>query len=1103
MVNLVGVIRLLKYALLFVILFSVENSNAQFYNGSKMKFGKNRIQYTNYLWRHYNYEQYQVFFYEEGKNLADYVSRSAHLQISEFEKVFEHRLLTQIQFIVYNSQNQSRESNIGYFADEKGNGGGSARIQGSKVFLYFNGSHKDLDKQIRSGVGRVLLNEVIYGDDYKEVMKNSALITLPNWYLDGLILYLSEKWSVETENIIKAYFKSGKFEKFSSLSGDEAIYAGHSMWYYLADKYGENSIANILYMAKVNRNIENGFLFVLGKGTEQVLKDWRSFYKSKFFQDELDKVQPNGAELLKKYKKDCNYDRFIYNNNSTFAAYVTNELSQQKVWVYDIKQKKQERIFKKGHKLDIQPDYSFPVIAWHPSGRLLSVFYEENGELLWLTYDAVSGDKKVDKIVQLEKIIEASYSHDGNKLVFSAVKKGKTDIYVYDIRARAQEQITDDYFDNRSPVFVNNSKRIVFSSNRTNDTMKVEGSQNYIYQKNTDLFLYNYQLKKGYKFSNQVLKRITQTPFINETQPSELPNGKILYLSDENGFINQWQAELDSTVSFVDTTIHYRYFSRIQALSNYANNVLWQSVNESGDVSLIFKDKSKYQIKTVKYSLIEKNDFKLRRTIFKKRIVEKDTLIEYIVPTVKTITIDSIRRKRIENPDYIYTDYYLFSDDIEGENDSVIEVIKPVTSKEFTPLTVSGFPASDSLAPKVKLRNYELTFRTQKAAVKFNNRFLNPQYQRYTGGGYYPNTGMNGFMKYSVVDLMEDYYVLGGIRIGGFESNEVFLSYIDRKNRLDKQYLFYRNMHLDLDLGGLNKNVTYEGIYRLSYPFSMIDRISATFSLRYDQFLPLSANKELLNTDVTHEYWPNVRFDYTYDNTRNLGTNLFSGNRFKVFTEYYQQAPAWGHQMLTFGADFRNYTKLHRTLIWANRLAGGTSFGSERIMYYMGGVDAWLSPKFNSELVPGELRNGSNYLFQALATNLRGFDQNVRNGTSFMVLNSEIRWPIVKYFIHRPLTSSILNNFQLVFFGDIGTAWTGISPFSEGNSLNEKDIIIGGQATTGVINLKTNREPIVGGYGLGIRSEIWGYFVRADWGWGFEDGVNKGRKFYLSLTTDF
>ncbi len=1095
--------RVIKYIIYFVFLLNIGNANAQFYNGYKMEFGKNRIQYKNYFWTHYNYDQFKVFFYEEGKNLADYVSRSAHLQIGEFEKTFDHILLREIQFIVYNTQVQSRESNIGHYANESDNAIGFARTKGNKVFLYFNGSHKDLDRQIRSGVAKILIEELIYGDDYKDVLKNSALMRLPDWYLSGLISYLSEKWSIQTENLVKEYFKSGKFKNFSNLVGKDAIYAGHSLWYFLADKYGENSISNILYMTKVNRNIENGFLYVLGKGSESVLNDWRLFYKSRIKKDEIDRSKPSGSELLKKYKKNRLYERFIYNSKGTFAAYVTNELSQQKVWIHNVKSNKQKRVFKKGNKLYIEPDYSFPVIAWHPLGEVLSVFYEEKGSLFWLRYNVVSKEQKIDKIIQLEKILEASYSQDGQKIVFSAVKNGKTDIYVYDIRARSHEQITDDYFDDRSPVFLNGLNGIVFSSNRTNDTMSVEGRENFVYQKNTDLFLYNYKNKKGYKFSNQVLRRITKTPFENESQPYALSNGSVLYLSDKNGVVNQWEATMDSAVSYIDTAIHYRYFSNVKPLSNYTKNILWHSVNANGNVGLVFKNLLKSQIQTVNYNTLDSSNYFIPKTSFSKVDTIKDTIVKYIIPVVKTITIDSIRRKRNEDPDYIYTNYYLFSDDVDGGNDSVIEILKSIDAKNFIPLVISDFPTSDSLAPKVKLRNYELLFRAQNVGAQLDNRFLNPQYQRYSGVGGYSNPGLNGFMKFSVVDLMEDYYVVGGFRIGGLESNEVFISYIDRKKRLDKQILFYRNTHLDLELEELNKNITYEGIFRASYPLSMLSRISTTFALRYDQFLPLSVNKELLNIDASHEFLPNFRIDYTYDNTRHLGMNLFSGLRFKVFSEYYQKIPSWSRRMLTLGADFRNYTKIHRTLIWANRIAGGTSLGKERLIFYMGGVDSWLSPKFNNELAPGELNDGSKYLFQAVATNLRGFDQNIRNGTSFLVLNSEIRWPVVKYLVSRPLTSSMLNNFQLVFFGDVGTAWTGFSPFSEDNSLNEKDISIGGVANTGIIHLKTNKEPIVGGYGVGVRTKIWGYFLRADWGWGIEDGRNKGRKFYLSLTTDF
>tara|TARA_Y100000766_G_C18849729_1_gene577575 strand:- start:707 stop:1330 length:624 start_codon:yes stop_codon:yes gene_type:complete len=207
--------------------------------------------------------------------------------------------------------------------------------------------------------------------------------------------------------------------------------------------------------------------------------------------------------------------------------------------------------------------------------------------------------------------------------------------------------------------------------------------------------------------------------------------------------------------------------------------------------------------------------------------------------------------------------------------------------------------------------------------------------------------------------------------------------------------------------------------------------------------------------------------------------------------------------MFTFGSDVRYYKKLYKSLIWANRIAGGSSLGPNRLMFYMGGIDSWSVPRFNSNLTPGKLSNSSVYSFQTLATNMRGFIQNSRNGSSFVVLNSEIRCPIIKFLFARPFTSDFLNNFQIIGFGDLGTAWSGKNPFMESNSLNQQTIPIGGEARTGEVFLKTNKEPIIGGYGFGVRTTIIGYFIRADWAWGVEDGIVQRRLLYLSLTTDF
>ena len=139
-----------------------------------------------------------------------------------------------------------------------------------------------------------------------------------------------------------------------------------------------------------------------------------------------------------------------------------------------------------------------------------------------------------------------------------------------------------------------------------------------------------------------------------------------------------------------------------------------------------------------------------------------------------------------------------------------------------------------------------------------------------------------------------------------------------------------------------------------------------------------------------------------------------------------------------------------------------------------------------------------NYQYQTLALPMRGFFYNARNGNSFAVLNTEVRIPLFRYLLNKPIRSDFVQNFQVVGFGDMGTAWTGSDPYAESNSFNTQ-VIQQGPIT---ISIKNQREPIVGGYGFGLRSRLLGYFVRADWAWGVDDGRVLPSVFHFSLALD-
>jgi len=227
-----------------------------------------------------------------------------------------------------------------------------------------------------------------------------------------------------------------------------------------------------------------------------------------------------------------------------------------------------------------------------------------------------------------------------------------------------------------------------------------------------------------------------------------------------------------------------------------------------------------------------------------------------------------------------------------------------------------------------------------------------------------------------------------------------------------------------------------------------------------------------------------------------LGRNLPIGARSKLFFEYYQSLTERETTMFVLGADYRHYTRIFRTFIWANRAAGSTSFGQSKLIYYMGGVDNWLLPRFNPDIVVDQ---DQNYAFQTLATNMRGFNQNIRNGNNFVVANSELRLPIMQTFFARPIGGQWLQNLQLVGFVDAGSAWVGWNPWNKDNAIFRREIPMGDLTIT----VQRDLSPFVMGIGYGLRTTLAGYFIRIDRGNGIENGQMNRRIWHFSFGFDF
>ncbi len=58
---------------------------------------------------------------------------------------------------------------------------------------------------------------MLYGNEFRENVTNSTLINLPDWYLKGLISYISREWDFDIENRVKDGILSGDMTNLTSL----------------------------------------------------------------------------------------------------------------------------------------------------------------------------------------------------------------------------------------------------------------------------------------------------------------------------------------------------------------------------------------------------------------------------------------------------------------------------------------------------------------------------------------------------------------------------------------------------------------------------------------------------------------------------------------------------------------------------------------------------------------------------------------------------------------------------------------------------------------------------------------------------------------------
>ena len=1049
----------INYILLFVLfsLFIINEgfSQSSFYN----EYGKNRIQNKSFDWKILSSENFDIYYNNEGKRNAEISIKHLENNFNSITNIIGHFPTSKTKIFIYNSEADFNQSNIGINEKEiylTSNVQNNIKLE---FTTFFPGTVKEFQSNLTYEFSNSLIVDMMNsGLNFTQKFSKSSYVSLPLWFTKGASKYVANGWDQKMDNYIRDYFLISDFRKIAKVTENHAPYIGQSIWNYIINTYGRSSLSNILNLTKIIKNTGRSIESTLGISFESLMENWQTYYINDAKQLVSQYQLPNKENEVKHNKNHINSINTILSPESDQVLYSIKEYDRYKIYVKDLKSDKIRKLGSGNFKSNKN---NYPILKWIDNNKVAYLTYKKGKNTLYI-YDLLDKRKEIKLLDEFDYINEINFNSTSNLFIISAVSKGSSNIYLLSTYKNYKKKITNDNWDDIDPIFIPNEDIILFSSNRDN-----------IYLDNRDDYKINNEINDNYNIflfhldtTETILKQITKT-VSKDTKPLARNNNEIYYLSNIKGITNLFKYDLTNE-SYIQVS---NFFSDIlnYKINFKNNNIILSMINEGVIKNYYYEN---YNLESKIFTL----ETNRKKFLIKKNLVNKK------------ISLETITNEKAENnsKDFEKTENFIFKDE-EGKlnNKNASSIISNYKRLQKNSTAFASYDYKYSI-----VKNNFNTFLAIDPIKKFGTQ-----------------------IETDIIDLFENHRLYGKVFVpfSNLKSGDIFVEYSFLANRIDYKIGFNRKIiELDNEEEFLYHRYKYNSIFiSSSYPLSRYSRIEISPFYLYSKFNDLDY-RVLNSTSLPYLTQSSNRYlgfktNFTFDNTNKIGMNLEQGTKMKFELKKFNSSNN-NNNFNNISIDIQHFQKIHKQITLATKFYYGKFFGNNPKNYLLGGIKNSLFGN-NSENKgsddPLKINSGydnSNILFSEFY-NLRGYNFNKFHGNEILALTTELRIPIIKYLFNRQISSSFLENLQLVSFFDIGSSWTGKSPFNTENNINIW--IINEPGSVFEAEIVNSKNPWLSSFGWGLRSLIMDYYIKIDFSKPIEDYKVGKPKLHFSIGYSF
>ncbi len=532
-------------------------------NAQETVFGKNKVAYRKFKWEYIQTDHFDIYYYDSQYDIAKFSASVLETAYKTIVGQLGYELQNRIPVFIYLSPNDFQTTSITSGILPEGVNGFTEAFK-KRIVVHFNGSYADYRHLLHHELTHAVVYDIMFGNSLSSLISRQRLFNLPLWFAEGYAEYSArDHWHYQSDMIVRDA-TINNYLRPPGFMGILAYTEGAMLIGYIADKYGEDKLGEILRKGKVMLSMDRAIKAALGVSMEKLFGDYTLMLKERYWPSI---ARRNTTKKIAKPLTKHGRDGSFYNEKPMFSptgdeiAFFSDRSDYEEIYMISATDgSKKRKITKASRTGDLESLHSyFSGLTFSPDGENICFVAKSNG------YDALFFINTSKRKIYRKKVVDAnglrtpSWSPDGKKVAFSALLNGQRDVFILDLDTDELQQVTNDLHDDRDAVWMMDSKTLVLSSDRPhpdNDVDRIEIDPTGVY-KDDDGSALRFGAYNLFELDAETGATEPMSVGVgNNGHPSVSPDGKkICFISNRNGIDNIYLHYFDSSGAIAITDL--------------------------------------------------------------------------------------------------------------------------------------------------------------------------------------------------------------------------------------------------------------------------------------------------------------------------------------------------------------------------------------------------------------------------------------------------------------------------------------------------------------------------------------------------------------------